>query len=44
MFLVIEVSLIVNIFNFKNIMILIGIKVKFVLWEIYYNVILKYDC
>lgn len=25
-------------------MISIGIKVKFALWEIYHNVILKYDC
>lgn len=39
-----EVSLIANIFNFENIMISIGIKVKFALWEIYHNVILKYDC
>lgn len=39
-----EVNLIANIFNTKNIMISIGIKAKFSLWEIYFSIILKYDC
>lgn len=39
-----EVNLIANIFNIKNIMISIGIKAKFSLWEIYFSIILKYDC
>lgn len=38
-----EVNLIANIFNIKNIMISIGIKAKFSLWEIYFSIILKYD-